>query len=272
MDGSRVQRVIAVGESQSAFALVSYYNGVQPLTQTFDGFLVHSRGAFGLSLVGEEGHANIASSFGGTPTIFREDQAAPVLNMQTETDVISVFNSFSARQPDTDRFRLWEIAGTAHADQHLLGPTAQYIDCGAPINNGPMHIVAKAALRALTMWADGGPAPPAAPRLEVTPGTPPEVSRDIDGIALGGVRTPPVDVPVAALSGLPGPNPSMICFLLGSTKPFSPERIAQLYPSRAAYLEQYEASIDATIESGFALPEDHAALLTFAEPSRIAAD
>ncbi|MFI5042506.1 MAG: alpha/beta hydrolase domain-containing protein, partial [Acidimicrobiales bacterium] len=37
------QRLLAVGESQSAFALTTYYNGVQPLTGAFDGFLVHSR-------------------------------------------------------------------------------------------------------------------------------------------------------------------------------------------------------------------------------------
>jgi len=267
--GWRAERVLAVGESQSAFALVSYYNGVQPLAQAFDGFLVHSRGAFGLPLVGREEHANLAGSFGGTPTTFRDDQATPVLNVQTETDVVSVFNSYSARQPDTDRFRLWEVAGTAHADRHLLGPTAEFIDCGVPINNGPMHVVAKAALRALTVWVEAGRAPSTASRLEVTPGTPPEVRRDADDIALGGVRTSPVDVPVATLSGLPGPNPSMICFLLGSTKAFSPERLAELYPSRAAYLQQYEASVDATIEAGFALAEDRAALLAFAEPSQV---
>jgi hypothetical protein len=270
--GPPPRHILAAGESQSAFALVTYYNGVQPLAQAFDGFFVHSRGAFGLPLVTDEGHANIASSFGGTPTIFRDDQAAPVVNLQTETDVISVFNSYSARQPDSDRFRLWEVAGTAHADQHLLGPTAEFIDCGVPINNGPLHVVAKAALRALTAWVETGRAPAMALRLEVTPGMPPEVTRDADGIAAGGIRTPPVDVPVAALSGLPGPNPSMICFLLGSTTPFSAERVARLYPSRAAYLQQYEASTDATIEAGFALAEDRAALLAFAEPSRIAAD
>ncbi len=270
IDGTSAERVLAIGESQSAFALVSYYNGVQPLTNAFDGFLVHSRGAFGLPLVGHEEHANLAGSFGGTPTIFRDDLTAPVLNIQTETDVVGVFNSFGARQPDTDRFRLWEVAGTAHADQHLLGPTAASIDCGAPINNGPMHIVAKAALRGLVTWVDDGRAPAIAPRLEVKAGTPAEVMRDADGIALGGIRTPPVDVPVATLSGQPGPNPSMICFLLGSTLPFTPERLADLYPSRAAYLEQYEASTDATITSGFALPEDRAAMLAFAEPGRIA--
>ena len=42
--GSRSSSVLAVGESQSAFALTTYVNGVQPLTEQFDGFLIHSRG------------------------------------------------------------------------------------------------------------------------------------------------------------------------------------------------------------------------------------
>ena len=104
----------------------------------------------------------------------------------------------------------------------------------------------------------------------MTPGATPQIRRNADGIALGGIRTPPVDVPVATLSGVPGPNPSTICLLLGSTKPFSAARLAQLYPSRAAYLQRYDADADATIKAGFALPEDRAALLAFAEPSRIA--
>ena len=94
--------------------------------------------------------------------------------------------------------------------------------------------------------------------------------RDADGIALGGIRTPPVDVPVATLSGAPGPNPSTICLLLGSTKPFSAARLAELYPSRAVYQQQYEADADATINAGFALAEDRAALLGYADPSGLA--
>jgi alpha/beta hydrolase family protein len=266
----RPQRMIAAGESQSAFALVSYYNGVQPLAHAFDGFFVHSRGAVGLPLVTAGNYADISGAIGGTPTIFRTDQAAPVLDIQTETDVTSILNSYAARQPDSEHFRLWEVAGTAHADQHLVGPNAQYIDCGTPINNGPMHIVAKAALRALTNWLTAGTAPVIAPRIDVAPGATPQVRRDADEIALGGIRTPPVDVPVAALSGAPGPNPSTICLLLGSTKPFSTARLAQLYQSRAAYLQRYNADADVAIKAGFVLPEDRAALLAFAEPSHIA--
>jgi Alpha/beta hydrolase domain len=192
-----------------------------------------------------------------------------VLDLQTETDLTSVLNSFAARQPDSDRFRLWEVPGTAHADAHLLGSTAQYIQCAVPINNGPLHVVAKAGLRALTTWVDTGKAPPKAPRIDVASGPPPQIQRNADGIALGGIRTPPVDVPVAALSGAPGPNPSTICLLLGSTNPIPAERLAQLYSSRAVYKKQFDRAADAAIKAGFVLPEDRAALLAFADPSPI---
>jgi hypothetical protein len=270
LGGLRPQRLIAAGESQSAFALVTYVNGVQPLTQVFDGFFIHSRGAVGLPLVAPGKGADIAGAITGTPTIFRTDQPTPIMDIQTETDVGSILNSYAARQPDSSHFRLWEVVGTAHADAHLLGASAQYINCGVPINNGPMHIVAKAALRGLTNWLTNGTAPVTAPRIEVTPGATPQIIRNSDGIAQGGIRTPPTDVPVATLSGAPGPNPSTICLLLGSTKPFSAARLAQLYPSRAKYLQLYTADVDKTIKAGFALPQDRAALLAFAEPSRIA--
>ncbi|MBV8950817.1 MAG: hypothetical protein JOZ99_08080, partial [Actinobacteria bacterium] len=233
LDGLRPRRLIAAGESQSAFALVTYYNGVEPLAHAFDGYFVHSRGAVGLPLVGPGKFADIAGSIGGSPSIFRTDQRAPIMDIQTETDVTSILNSYAARQPDNDHFRLWEVPGTAHADAHLLGPTAQYINCGVPINDGPMHVVAKAALFALDEWIREGEAPPHAPRIDVMPGPVPQIVRNADGIALGGIRTPPLDVPVAVLSGQPGPNPSVICLLLGSTKPLSAARLAQLYPSRA---------------------------------------
>lgn len=269
LGGLRPQRVIAAGESQSAFALVTYYNGVQPLTHEFDGFFVHSRGAVGLPLVAPGQYADIAGAISGTPTIFRTDQRAPVLDVQSETDVTSILDSYAARQPDSPRFRLWEVTGTSHADVHLLGANAGAIDCGVPINNGAMHIVAKAGYSALTDWIETGRAPVVAPLIDIAPGTTPQIRRDADGIALGGIRTPPVDVPVATLSGVPGPNPSTICLLLGSTIPFTAARVAQLYPSRAVYLQRYDAAAAATIRAGFALPADRSALLAFADPEAV---
>jgi Alpha/beta hydrolase domain len=270
LGGQTPQRILAAGESQSAFALTTYVDGVQPLTKAFDGFFVHSRGASGLPLAKPGQDAGIAGALGGVAAIFRTDQAVPVLDVQSESDVAGILNSGQARQPDSDRFRLWEVAGTAHADVHLVGAAgAAAIKCGVQINNGAMHIVAKAALASLDEWVRAGKLPPSAPRLELTAGTQPAVRRNADGIALGGVRTPLVDVPVDAVSGAPGPVASTICILLGSTTPLSKARVARLYPSRAVYLQRFGASADAAIKAGFVRPADRVALMAFAQPDRV---
>ena len=268
LGGMNPTKILAAGESQSAIALTTYYNGVQPLTRAFDGFLVHSRASGSLPLVGPGKYADIASSF-GTTAVFRSDLDAPVLDIQTEADLIGVLMSWRVRQPDNDRFRLWEVAGTAHADAHLLGAIAELLDCGAPINNAPMYLVVNAALHSLEEWVSTGTAPPEAPRIELTTGSSPKARRDADGIALGGIRTPPVDVPVDVLSGIPGSNPELLCILLGSTKPLPAARVAQLYPSRAAYQQRYDAAADRVIKDGFVLAADRNALLAFAQPARI---
>lgn len=271
LGGAKPKVVLAVGESQSAFALTTYYDGVQPITRAFDGFLIHSRGATSLPLVSAGGSADLAGAIGSaTHPLFRNDLDAPVMDVQTEGDVVGLLSSGVVRQPDSDRFRLWEVAGTAHADAHLLGPAASAIDCGVPVNNGPMHLVVKSAFRSLDTWVRTGTLPIIAPRLDLSEdGATPTLQRNSDGIVLGGVRTPPVDVPVDVLSGAPGPSTSVICLLLGSTTPLSPARLAALYPNRAAYQSQYDADADKTIKAGFVLDADRAALLAFAQPSRI---
>jgi hypothetical protein len=62
----KIKKVIAAGESQSAFRMVTYVNGIHPLTHIFDGYFIHSRGGFGadlrerpLSPVGVPGNAVI---------------------------------------------------------------------------------------------------------------------------------------------------------------------------------------------------------------------
>ncbi|HEY6561009.1 MAG TPA: alpha/beta hydrolase domain-containing protein [Polyangiaceae bacterium] len=270
LGGTKPRVVLAAGESQSAIALTTYYNGVQPSTRAFDGFLVHSRASVSLPLVEPGKPADLATAITTTgPALLRDDLDAPVLELQAESDVIGILNSYAVRQPDSDRFRLWEVAGTAHADAHLLGSIASSIDCGAPINDGPMHLVAKAALRHLDEWVRSDAAPPTGARLEVATNPDPAIVRDADDIALGGIRTPPVEVPVDALSGVAGPKADLLCLLLGSSVPLPEPRLTALYPSRATYEQQYAAEAGRTIEAGFVLEEDRAALLGFSKPSRI---
>lgn len=272
LGGIRPRYLIAAGDSQSAMALTTYYDGVQPLTRAFDGFFVHSRAGAGLPLVQPGESADLSSGlFASERPMFRDDLDAPVMDLQAESDVTGLLNSYVVRQPDNARFRLWEVAGTAHADAHLLGAVASTIDCGNPINDAPMHVVAKAALRGLDVWLRTGTAPAMAPRLDVEPnmaGTP-TVMRDADAIALAGIRTPPVDVPVDTLSGDASFGAGLICLLLGSTTPLTDPRIAALYTSRATYQQQYAAAVDATIAAGFALEDDRAALEGYAQPLRV---
>ena len=165
LGGLRVEQVLAIGESQSAFALTTYIDGVHPDAWVYDGFLVHSRGRSGLPL-GEAGKGVTGRrAITGAPQRIRTDLDVPVMIVQTETDLLPVLGYAEARQDDTDLIRLWEIAGTAHADASTLGPFAKMVDCGVPINDGPQRFVLRAALRHLVAWAAGGEAPPEAPRL-----------------------------------------------------------------------------------------------------------
>ncbi|MBK6856341.1 MAG: hypothetical protein IPG97_07300 [Microthrixaceae bacterium] len=164
LGGLEPEAMIAAGESQSAFALTTYANGVQPHTQEFDAFFIHSRGGGAQGLGGSGGGVDIASAIGTQPTQIREDVGVPVLMLQTESDVVGLLNYFPARQDDTDTIRLWEVAGTAHVDRYMLGPIADTMDCGAPINDGPMHWAAKAG-PATSTHGPAAATPPQGPPL-----------------------------------------------------------------------------------------------------------
>ena len=266
LNGLTPDVVLAAGESQSAIALTTYYNGVQPLTNAFDGFLIHSRAFVALPLVEPGAYADLAGSVAGAdaPILLRDDVKAPVIEVQAESDVVGVLNSLASRQPDSDTFRLWEVAGTAHADRHLLGVVADSLSCGVEINDGPLHFVVKAAVRALDAWVRSGDAPPVATLIETTEGASPAIARDADGIARGGIRTPKVDAPADVQSGEPGAGADLMCMLLGSSKPLPPQRLAELYADHEEYLTKFEAAADAAITDGFVLAEDREALLATA--------
>ncbi len=250
----RPQRLVAIGESQSAAFLVTYINAIDPLEQVFDGYLVHGRGTGGAALDGfrliprDGAQLDLdAVRRQQAPERIRPDVRSPVLVLQSETDVVSLGGG-RARQDDGERLRLWEVAGAAHADSYLL--LAAHSDTGSaaaqemarligttqlpapmtadvPINSGPQqHYVGQAGLRQLERWVAEGVAPPRADRLD-TKGD--GFATDEHGIARGGVRTPWVDVPVAVLSGL-GQSGNGFAFLFGTTMPFDTGALARLYP------------------------------------------
>lgn len=258
--------VLAVGESQSATLLTSYVNGVHPLSGTFDGFLLHSRPAAAAPLDVRGTGVRMEDVLGTGPVRLRDDGGAPVLVVQAEGDLFDRIGYLPARQPDADGLRLWEVAGSAHADKFLLGEVEPLLGCPVPINRGQQAFVLRAALRHLDTWARGGPAPPAADRLVVEGD---DFGRDPDGNVLGGVRTPAVDAAVEVLSGRPWPGAPPVCRLFGSTTPIPPERLRARYADHAGYLAAYEESADRAVAAGFVLAEDRAELLREARPASV---
>ncbi len=257
---------LAVGESQSAYALTTYANGVQPLARAFDGFLVHSRGGSAMPL-GEPGMAlDLADFRAGEPVAVRDDLGAPLVMVQTETDLTGRLRYLPARQPDSAWVRLWEVAGTAHADKFQIGAFEDVLGCPGPVNTGQQAYVVRAALRHLETWARGGPAAPRAARLTVQDGA--FVVDDV-GNARGGVRTPAVDAPTAILRGDAEPDAPVICQLFGRTLPLDDDALRWLYTDRAAYLKAYEEATDEAVASGFVLAEDRDAVLAEARPDLV---
>lgn len=285
LGGLQARRVIAAGESQSAHYMVTYVNAFAPLHALFDGYFVHSRLGSSADLVGE-----FRDSSGTIPEVVRvrTDLGTPVMMLQTETDLF-VLGSYPSRQEDSTNFRLWEIAGTAHADLYTFldnrtdvggnpniaavvenaAPIPGFIDCAEPVNAGPQHFVANAAIRALNTWlVDGTPAP-MADRLEVA-GTPAAFVKDDLGNVKGGIRTPYVDAPIAVLSGEGQPREgSRFCFLSGTTYLFDASTLGSLYADNAAYIDAVNRSTDDAVGKGFLLEEDAALIKSYVADSDI---
>ncbi len=287
LGGLRPRRVLAEGESQSATRLTTYIDAIQPLVHEYDGFLVHSRFA-GSADLSQSPQAAIP-----TPPVvfFRPDLGVPVLDVETETDLLEL-GYLAAQQADSPGFRLWELAGTSHADNYetnlgaadngsgaeglpelaaMLSPpsSAGGGTCAAPINTGEEHYVLDAAQFWLNRWVSTGQPPPAPPVLKVnTVASPPTFVTDANGNVEGGVRTPAVDVPVATLSGL-GQAGSAFCFLFGTTVPLSTATLAALYPTHAQFVLKWAADTIADARAGFIRPADAAELISAAARSGI---
>lgn len=260
----RPQRIVAIGESQSAFQLTTYIDAIQPTARIFDGFFVHSRGGGAIPISG----GDISSGITGGIRI-RDDIDVPVFLLETETDE-TFLGYFAARQPDSAHIRLWDVAGAAHADAYLLGGNASILSCKGAINTAPTHYIVASALDQLDRWIRTGTPPPPAPRMKIaTVKGSVTVQRNSLGNAIGGVRTAANEVPVAALSGAAADTSKIICVVFGSTRPFDQATLKRLYPSMAAYLTAFRRATDTAIASGYLLPADRAAILAEAANVKI---
>lgn len=259
--------MLAVGFSEAARYLTTYANLIDARARAFDGFLIGGRHRSAASLSG--------ASVCGQRVPLRDGLRVPVFVVQSETDPFGRMQSSEVRQADTDRFRLWEIAGAAHVDTYLNG--AGQIDDGlfeiadlaaayAPeraiwvwprfaMNASPAyHYVEMAALHHLEVWARTGQQPPAGAILRGAPGQ--GIARDHMGVALGGVRTPWADCPVQIYSGV-NDQSDEIDMLYGRTTALAPHALDKLYPGGLDdYMRRFESSLRRAVDAGFILEDD----------------
>jgi hypothetical protein len=287
LGGLTPRRLLALGESQSAIRLVTYIDALGSRSQgIYDGYFVYSSAASGAPL----SQAPQTSLGPPVPTRIRTDLRVPVMMFETETDIV-LGGYRSARQPPTRSIREWETAGTAHYDSYglvesmadigngqadvrtfdtMIHPVSSnsggQITCAAPFNAGAHTYELRAAVVALNRWVSVGRAPSQSPRLDLASST--TFVTDQNGEAVGGIRTPQVAAPIAVVSGIPSAGGGF-CFLFGKTSPFSTTKLAQLYPTHAAFVRKWDRAVAGDVAAGYLLPADAKILRRVANGSSI---
>lgn len=288
LGGLKVKNVVAIGESQSAGRMMTYIDAIAPTDQVFDGYFVHSRSGSAAALSADPLPA-VTPPLG---TLVRADLGRPVLVFSSETDVAGARGYGKARQPDTDTFRGWEAAGTAHADYYNLGgggfdtgdgkndityfasmlapPNGVYnnlITCNDGINTGPHTYILRTALRDFNAWVVNGTVPRSQPRLELD-ATGNGYLVDELGMAKGGIRSPHIDAPVSVLTGL-GQKGQALCSLFGGTVPLTTAVLTSRYGTHDGFVAKFSEAAKAAVAAGAILPEDAEHLIAAAQASKV---
>lgn len=233
--GLDVERVLAIGASQSTSRMTVYYDVVLPQeTPVFDGY---------------------AFIVGSAPSRVGSE---PIIQVLSETDVTNPLT----RRPDSGVFRRWEVAGTAHSgwdgqeyrrplQLRDLGAIPTYSCTNPPWSRVPLAQVIEAAYAHLARWVDGGPPPPHAPYLALDGTT--KVRNEL-GLALGGIQLSQVSVPIALNSG--SNTGASFCVLFATHIPFDYALLGSLYRNHGSYVSGLAAADAASIAAGFLLAAD----------------
>lgn len=273
LHGYAVRAVLAAGYSQSAIDLVSYINAITPRISggpIFDGYLVGS----GFGIQAPLNQCSPAPAAGDPRNILRS-RNAPIIATQSQTDYRNARVAFRAdSDAPNDRYRYEEAAGPAHvvldqlvsdanaADTHAAGGTTlaeDFTTCtptGITLSAFPGHYLLDSAFDQLEGWVRQGRTPPHAPLIQAT-GTPPSLVTVLDahGNAVGGVRAPELDVPVATYTESSG-GASLNCSLSGHEVDFSPQTLETLYPSKIDYVGRFVADALKIRAQGFLTDAD----------------
>lgn len=285
LKGFDVSRIYLTGDSQSGGFVLNYANAIHPFAlregggPVFDGYLTASAGGSGLPM-----HQCAGPIPRGDARLTMQPRGVPIIKLINQTDI-----RYLNRRPDSDiapdLYRSYEIAGAAHVHDWVLlwgaaeedvtktgaGGFLSNAACKQHAETGnlfPTQYVLNAAFANLDRWSRKGVPPPRATPLDV--GDPANgratLALDEHGNALGGLRTPYVDVPRVRYGVyMEGPG---ICELWGYQVPLSPEVLKRLYPTHAAYVNRVKASTQRAIRDRWILREDGAAIIREAAAAR----
>jgi hypothetical protein len=198
-------------------------------------------------------------------------EGAVVAIVISESEVVAAPHAPAPANTDTPRFRNYEIPGVGHGLTARPVRTGGHSGIGAVVPPGVQGLsntgggrseyqpydkinlpIVWAIWAAMYEWVEHG-----TPMPDVTPITrdasaPDNIARDSFGNALGGVRTPWVNVPdaryVAQMSEL---NP-----LEGGMAPFSEPQMRALYGDQAGYLRRVDEDLERMVRARLLLPQD----------------
>jgi hypothetical protein len=264
--GLSVRHVIADGHSQSGIDLHAFVDTVQRATPVADGFLIRGDSITRFDLA----HLH-------TPVLqYQSEQEldGPVARLQQE-------GTYSPPAHDSAFYRLWQVAGATHTGQEgsdyleaelgrdyatsqqpawnestegqyqgsAVGNCVSSIGVGG-LDQFPQWYSLDAAIHALNQWVVTGRAPASAPRIATDASGVP--LRDAHGNAIGGVRDPVVDVPVATYHGDEG------CPLSGVSIPLDASTLRSMYPTSGSYAAKIRPAVARDQSAGWLLNYDAA--------------
>jgi len=276
LGGFRVQRLYMVAYDG---ALPTYIAAVHSRIRlagggpVYDGYILNRHPA--LTRLRRCGMAPAA----GDPRQIIRNLDVPLIRVIGQTDILA---TYAQRREDSDapgdRYRLYEIAGGAHADAAFypyIPAVADLRKIGSaypflaswPFANQcePEQTLAKtpinthaldAAFANLTRWIRDGVPPPKAERIKIeSPGTPQaRIAVDQFGNAIGGVRSPYLDVPIA--SYFTTSKGETFCPELAHTVPFDWARLNSLYGTPQNYRAKVAQSVDRLVRERWLTESD----------------
>jgi hypothetical protein len=239
----------------------------------YDGYVINRQPA-----VGRLRRCGMAPSADDPRQLIR-NLDVPVIRIIGQTDIIA---TYAKRREDsdtaTDRYRLYEVAGGAHADAFFypymptvadlrkIGSNFAFLAAWPFANQcEPEQLLAKvpintfvmdAAFQNLTRWIKDGVAPPRAERISIEgSGTPQaKVMLDKNGNAVGGYRTPYTEVPSATYHV--SARGETFCPELGRIEPFDWARMNAMYGTPQNYASKVAQSADRLLKDRFITESD----------------